>query len=181
MFLICLGLFAFPWIYYLHLYIRVLIGIVFLPLLDPDFDLQLSEELHRWALSHSIIPALVIWYCFEPAFNEYGKIIFVIFAFYPITHLIGDLKLSFRKSSFGGTWQIAAIPKIRRIKQKQLHPKEYRWAYGHPIFKTKEEMDKEGNKMVWDITWIRLGILGSWIWYLMNIGIGIGLMMWVII
>lgn len=113
MFLICLGLFAIPWIYYLNLYIRVLVGIMFLPLLDPDFDLQLDESLHRWFLSHSILPALIIWYCFEPAFNEYGKIIFVIFAFYPITHLIGDLKLSFDKKKFGGTWQICLIPKIR--------------------------------------------------------------------
>jgi hypothetical protein len=139
MFLIFLGLFAIPWIYYLHLYIRVLIGIIFLPLLDPDFDLQLADNIHRWFLSHSIIPALVVWYCFEPAFNEYGKIIFVIFAFYPITHLIGDLKIAFDKKAYGGTWQICLVPRIR------------------------------------------FGIIGSWIWYSMNIGFGIGIIAWVIL
>jgi len=139
LFIIFLTIFSSIWLYYLHLYLRVLIGIIFLPLLDPDFDLQLSDKIHRWFLSHSIIPALIIWYCFEPAFNEYGKIIFVIFAFYPITHLIGDLKLSWNKKEFGGSWQICLIPGVR------------------------------------------FGILGSWGWYLSNIGIGIGLMVWVIV
>lgn len=114
LFLIIYSLCLLPSIY-LGIYWRILLAIIQLPFLDPDREAG-NMKIHRWWYSHSLLPAIGVWYCFLPAFNEMGLFILGCLILYPLIHLIGDLGWGkHEKNDFQGTWRISLFPLNKRL------------------------------------------------------------------
>jgi hypothetical protein len=131
------------------LYFRVIAAIFLIPYLNPDVDLSMDMESHRFFFTHSLIPATLFWWCLLPAISgDFQYDILLVVWFYPLVHLIGDLKISTDKKAYGGTWRVKFLPYIRLRK------------------------DKSG-KWELDLKYPSFSLLGSWLWYLGNIGLGL--------
>ena len=98
---------------------RGLCGILVIPWLNPDIDQAIDPESHRFCLSHSLIPAVLFWYCFLEVVPEYSALIFLIGGFYPWIHLIGDL------GGVQGYGLISIFPYIH-IRSKKLDKSWYK-------------------------------------------------------
>ena len=139
---------------------RGLCGILVIPWLNPDIDQALDPESHRFFLSHSMIPAVLFWYCFLEVVPEYAALIFLIGGFYPWIHLIGDL------GGVQGFGLISLYPYIR------FKGKSYRWERN----KNKEIIEKK----VLNWTWYRLSRARSYLWIVGNIIFGVILLLFLL-
>lgn len=114
LFLISFAILLFPAITY-GIYWRILLATIQIPFLDPDRESG-NMAIHRWWYSHSLFPAIGIWYCILPALNEMSGFVLCILIFYPMIHLIGDLGWGKSEADdFNGTWRISLFPIPKRL------------------------------------------------------------------
>jgi hypothetical protein len=113
----------FGWIYsiffiascFTPIYWRLILSILFLPMLDPDCDV-LSPKIHRNWLTLSLLPGIIVWYCWLPAISNYQLEILMALILYPMIHLIGDLGWGkSEKDDFMGTFLISLFPIPKRL------------------------------------------------------------------
>lgn len=118
-FAIAIVIFGLIGILLLKIHPRIIIAIILIPFLNPDFDQILDPECHRLFFTHSLIPSTLFWWCIYPSFNTtYNVVLLPILWFYPLIHLIGDL------GGVKGYGIIKIFPYLRYVKARGEERKE---------------------------------------------------------